>query len=95
MTKSPVIDVAARRQVSALLREFMEGRLSNVELDVRYPGASADRAVHAVYRRLWRYQDDVREYRAVGKSALSPEELALLQRCVLFLETGIHRPVLF
>ncbi len=58
MTKSPVIDVAARRQVSALLREFVEGRLSNVELDVRYPGASADRAVHAVYRRLWRYQDD-------------------------------------
>ncbi|MBZ4423345.1 hypothetical protein [Myxococcus sp. RHSTA-1-4] len=45
--------------------------------------------MHEVYRRTWRFQDDLREYRAVGQAALSPSERELLHRCVLFLETDL------
>jgi hypothetical protein len=89
MAKSAVIDMAARRQASAVLRGFMEGRLSNAGLDAQYPGASVDRAVHEIYLRTWRFQDDFHEYRAEGNAALTSEELALLHRCVLFLETDL------
>lgn len=88
MAKETVIDVAARRQASAALRGFMEGRLSNAELDKRYPGESADIAVHVIYCQTWRYQDDLHEYR-LERTAISPEEWALLQRCALFLESDL------
>ncbi|XXF76806.1 hypothetical protein P2318_27670 [Myxococcaceae bacterium GXIMD 01537] len=89
MVDESAIDVAARRRAAELLRGFAEGRLSNVELDARYPGRSGDPAVHAVYARTWRYQDDYREYRLTGDLAPSEEELCLLRRCALFLETSL------
>ena len=83
------MDVTARQWAAAALRGFLAGHLTNAELDASYPGASPDRAVHEVYFKTWPYQDDFREYRVGHGTTLSSEERALLERCVLFLQTEL------
>jgi hypothetical protein len=90
MGKSSSVDVEGRRRAAVVLRGFIEGRLTNDELDERYPGASPDRALHAIYHKTWPFQDDLRTYRLQGPTTLSPEERTLFERCVLFLETDLR-----
>ena len=83
------VDAAARSKVAQLLRDAIEGRISNTDLDTNYPQRSDDPAVHAVYQRTWRFQDDFREYRLTGRLALSKGERDLLERCVLFMDNDL------
>lgn len=89
MESTAHVDVVARRRIAGLLRGFIEGQLSNMELDRDYPGQSLDPAVHEVYRRTFRFQDDFREYRTTGQFALPDEQRDLLGRCALFMETEL------
>ena len=89
MPASDRIDLSARRSAASVLRDFIEGRITNQELDERFPARSRDRAVHAVYSQTWRFQDDFREFRATGAFAPKANVLATLTRCVLFLQTDL------
>ncbi|GHG81528.1 hypothetical protein GCM10012319_34790 [Comamonas sp. KCTC 72670] len=89
VTKPLPVDTAARRKVAQFLRDFIEGRISNTDLDTKYPQRSDDPAVHAVSQRTWRFQDDFREHRLTGRFALSEGERDLLERCVLFMDNDL------
>jgi hypothetical protein len=80
------IDRPARQRAASLVRRFAAGNLTNEELDDRYP-ESGDRAVRAVKRRIWFYSDDLREHRLTGPDRPTPEQLATLEQCALFLES--------
>lgn len=83
------VDPSARQVAAKALRDFLAGRISNMELDQGFPQRSRDPAIHAVYRRTFGFQDDIREFHATGPLAVEGPTREMLDRCVLFLETGL------
>lgn len=83
------VDSSSRRVAARLLRDFLAGRISNMELDRGFPERSRDPGLHAVYRRTFGFQDDVQEFHATGRFAVERPTREVLDRCVLFLETGL------
>ena len=87
VAKRGSVDIEGRRKVAELLRAFVDGHMTNWDLDKDYPSSSADAAVHAVYARTWRFQDDFNEFRVTGPLALTGDERELFERCILFMRT--------
>ena len=83
------VDALARQVAASLLRDFLAGRISNMELDRGFPERSRDPGIHAVYRQTFGFQDDVREFHATGRFAVEGPTREVLDRCVLFLETRL------
>jgi hypothetical protein len=83
------VDTSARLQAATLLRSFLAGGISNTELDQGFPQRSRDPAIHAVYRRTFRFQDDIQEFHATGRFAVEGPAREVLDRCVLFLQTEL------
>jgi len=83
------VDTSARLQAATLLRNFLAGSISNTELDQGFPQRSRDPAIHAVYRRTFGFQDDIQEFHASGRFAVEGPTREVLDRCVLFLQTGL------
>ncbi|HYD39448.1 MAG TPA: hypothetical protein VEB43_01350 [Anaeromyxobacter sp.] len=83
------VDSSARHVAAKVLRDFLAGRISNMELDKGFPERSRDPAIHAVYRQTFGFQDDIREFHATGPLAVGGPTREVLDRCVSFLETGL------
>lgn len=48
-----------------------------------------DRAVVAIYERLWGYWDDRHTHKLMGKHGLDPEARELFERCIAFLNCDL------
>ncbi len=85
MSDAPV-DQAGRRKAALLIRNWLEGSITNYELDDKWPWSSLDKGVVDVGKEIWRYYDDFPE-RPLSTQELSKDETEVLQRCWRFLET--------
>ena len=83
-----VIDIQARQAAAdALTRFFIRRDTSNFQYMDQYPH-SKDPAIRSIWWMLWGLYDDLREHKMVEQHALWPDTLELVNRCVLFLESG-------
>ena len=83
-----MVDRHARDIAADVLREFMEGSLSNQEYEKKYPRSKDDPALWEIYVQVWFFYSDVKKHKLTGKHAPNEEQRAFLERCILFLESA-------
>jgi hypothetical protein len=83
-----VIDIQARQTaVDALTRFFIHTDISNFQYMDQFPHSN-DPAIRSIWWMLWGCYDDLREHKMVGRYAVSPDALEVVNRCVLFLSSS-------
>jgi hypothetical protein len=83
-----MVDRHARDIAASVLREFMEGSLSNQEYEKKYPRSKDDPALWEIYVQVWFFYSDVKTHKLTGKHAPNEEQRAFLERCILFLKSN-------
>jgi len=74
-----------------LVEKFLAGEITNDDLTNAYPcREKSDRAIPAIYDRLWGFWDDIDTHKLTGKYELTPEEKALFERCIAFLNSDLE-----
>ena len=79
-----MVDPPSRRAAAVALRQFAAGRITNDELEDRWP-KSSDRAVRVLREAAWLRYSDLREYRLTGSDRLPTLVRKQVVRWVLFL----------
>lgn len=85
-----MVDRQARDTAAALLRQFIDGLITNDEHERKFPRNKQDTALWAIYVQSWFSYSDLSEHTLTGKYALNDEGLALFERCLLFLKTDLE-----
>lgn len=85
-----MIDRQARSVAATLVKQLVDGCISNFDFEERWPIAEeeSDRGLQAIRTMMWRAYSDTHEHRLVGDHALSSAEISVVNRCILFLESG-------
>ena len=83
-----MVDSSSRRLAAEMLRQFAAGRLTNDELEERWP-RSLDPAIAVVREAAWFLYSDLREYRLTGPDRLPGLVRKQVVRWVLFLHTDL------
>jgi len=83
-----MVDRNARDIAAEVLRQFMEGSLSNKEYEQKYPRSNDDPALWEIWVQVWFFYSDVKTHTLTGKYALNDECRAFIERCVLFLKSN-------
>ena len=83
-----MVDRNARDIAADVLRQFMEGSISNQEYERRYPRTKDDPALWEIWVQVWFFYSDVRTHKLTGKHALNKERQAFMERCILFLRSN-------
>jgi hypothetical protein len=74
-----------------LIEKFLAAEIANDDFVDNYPcREKEDRAVVAIYERLWGYWDDRHTHKLTGKHELNPEGRALFERCIAFLNSDLE-----
>jgi hypothetical protein len=55
---SSEIDQASRQAAASLLKEILNGKISNYEFEDKWPQKSHDPCLQAIFGEIWRYYDD-------------------------------------
>jgi hypothetical protein len=82
-----MVDRKARDNAAAVLRQLVEGAVTNVEYERKYPTNKDDPALWAVYIQSWFSYSDRREHTLTGRYTPNDEGRRLFERCILFLRT--------
>ena len=83
------IDKPARTRHAKLLRNLVNGRITNDEYEDSIP-TSEDPAVYEVFADGgWLLYSDMKEYKLIGKQALNKEQRKFAAKCILFLRSEI------
>src|ERR1700686_3109100 len=77
-------DAAAR-----VLRSFVDGAITNDEFEAQFPRGEEDSALPAIKANVWMLYSDLHRHKLTGKHEPNAEIRALLERCVLFLDTDL------
>lgn len=85
-----MVDRDARDIAAQALREFADGSISNREYERRFPKSKDDPALRSIYTNVWFCYSDTSEHTLNGKHALSKENRAILDRCMLFLKSDLE-----
>ena len=74
-----------------LVKKLLAGDITNDDFVNNYPcREKKDRAVVAIYERLWGYWDDRHTHKLTGKHELNPEAKALYERCIALLNSDLE-----
>jgi hypothetical protein len=84
-----ITSASDRKKAAHLVAQWLDGRITNYEIDDQWPWESEDFAVVDIGSELWTLFDDFPETR-LNVSAMRPEDVGLLRRCLRFLESGEH-----
>jgi hypothetical protein len=84
--KHAAVDQSARRKAALLIRRWLEGSITNFEIDDSWPWECKDDGVVDIGKETWRYYDDFPE-QTLSLKLLSGEEIHVLRRCLRFLES--------
>lgn len=82
-----MIATVDREKAAALIARWLEGNVATWDFEDEWPELSEDRAVVDIGRSLWRLYSDFPQ-RPLTILNLSADELAMLQRCLAFLQSG-------
>ncbi len=85
-----MVDRNARDVAAGVLRQFIDGLITNEEYERRFARNKQDPALWAVHAQLWFCYSDLSEHTLTGKHALNGEQFALFERCVLFLNSDLE-----
>ena len=84
-----MVDALKRKRAVGLIRQFVDGQISNDEYDNNYPDDTQDQGLLVVYDRLWIFYSDLRTHR-LDKNSLSSEDREVIKRCIAFLNTDLE-----
>ena len=84
-----MVDRAKRDFGAAVLRDLLDGRITNDEFMGRFPRGT-DPALRAVLDFAWKQFSDLRAHTLTERDAPTPERRAVLERCYLFLRTDLE-----
>src|SRR5437667_4707124 len=85
-----MVDRIQRDAASRVLRSFMDGAITNGEFEAQFPRSEEDSALPAIKANVWMLYSDLHRHKLTGKHEPNAETRALLERCVLFLETNLE-----
>jgi len=85
-----MVDRAKRLLAAQVLREFIEGGITNFDFEEQFPQSGPDKALVAIANMVWFAYDDFRTHRLVEEDALSDAGREALVRCLLFLSTDLE-----
>jgi hypothetical protein len=88
--RASMIDLQKRKEARELLLGLINGSITNDEFEIRYPGVSQDRALPAIFERVWFLWDDRYEHSLTGQNALMPDQRAMVLRCIAFLGSAVE-----
>ena len=83
-----MVDISKRKQAATLIRQFVEGQISNDDYDNDFPDDTRDQELPAVYDRLWLLYSDLVPSR-LHKASLTDDERAVVEQCIVFLRTDL------
>lgn len=78
-------DVGAR-----VLRDFIDGNITNDEFHARFPRNHDDPALDAVFVFAWGLYSDLHVHKLTGRYAPDQKAQAVLDRCILFLRGNLE-----
>jgi hypothetical protein len=84
-----LVDRENRDLGAVILRDFLEGRITNEEFVKRFPRRN-DPALSAVFYAVWLQFSDLRVHTLTGRDSPQPERRIILERCYLFLTTDLE-----
>jgi hypothetical protein len=84
-----LVDRASRDVGAGLLRELVDGRITNEEFMSKFPRVT-DPALRAVLDFAWTQFSDLRVHALTGRDKPTAERRAALERCYLFLRTDLE-----
>ena len=85
-----MVDRIQRDAASRVLRSFIDGAITNGEFEAQFPRSEEDSALPAIKANVWMLYSDLHRHKLTGKHEPNAETRALLERCVLFLETNLE-----
>ena len=85
-----MIDQTQRDAARRVLRSFIDGEITNDDFEAQFPRNAEDPAIPAIKANVWMLYSDLRQHKLTGKHAPNAEYRAILERCVLFLETNLE-----
>jgi hypothetical protein len=85
-----MIDRTQRDAARRVLRSFIDGEITNDDFEAQFPRSAEDSAIPAIKANVWMLYSDLRQHKLTGKHAPNAENRAILERCALFLETGLE-----
>jgi hypothetical protein len=85
-----MVDRTQRDAARRVLRRFIDGEITNDEFEAQFPRSAEDSAIPAIKANAWILYSDLRQHKLTGKYAPNAEIRAILERCVLFLETDLE-----
>ena len=85
-----MVDRAQRDLGVRLLRELLEGRITNDEFHSQFPRSGSDRALDAIFVFAWGLYSDLHAHKLTGKHEPDADARAIATRCVLFLEGNLE-----
>ena len=68
----------------------MAGRLTNFDFEEQFPQSGSDRVLAAIAEMVWFTYDDLKTHRLEGEYTLPDAGRKVLERCLLFLGTGLE-----
>lgn len=84
-----MVDAKSRAKAAKLIREFLDGQITNDEFDEQYP-RSQDPALQNIWQCLWVFWSDLETHRLEREHALGSQQQALFERCIAFLHTDLE-----
>ena len=85
-----MIDRETRRVYAELVRQFVSGRMTNVEYENRFEMMGLnhkDTAVDRIFDEIWVLYDDLRTHRLTGNDRINAEAHRQIAQVVLFLQS--------
>ena len=85
-----MVDRAKRDSARDVLRDFIDCKLTNDEFFVQFPRSEDDSALRGISSRVWMLYSDLHRHKLNGKHEPNTETRAMLDRCVLFLDSDLE-----
>lgn len=82
-----MIDRSKRDIAAVVLRQFLDGHITNDDFIGQFPVDKNDPALNAIRYCVWLQISDFRRHTLTGKYVPKPDLKALLERCSLFLRS--------
>jgi hypothetical protein len=85
-----MIDHEARKIAVHLLGEIETTRITNWQLEDKWPESDSDPGINCIQRWIWSLYDDGKEEAIIDK--MSKENIIILNRCIDFMKSDIEFP---
>jgi hypothetical protein len=84
-----MVNRTQRDAAGRVLRSLVDGVITNDEFEAQFPRGKEDSALPAIKANVWMLYSDLHRHKLTGKHEPNAETRALLERCVLFLDTDL------